>query len=65
MGNKSRVRTEKRGGRRHSIVEFADLRAVSPTYHPAYAEARVLAVRSSMRRSPSGNRGKGPCRWGT
>lgn len=48
MGRNARVRTEKRQGRRTSVVEFADLRAVSPTYHPAYAEARVLAVRSQQ-----------------
>jgi HK97 family phage prohead protease len=52
MGPKMRARTETRHGRRHSIVEFADLRAVSPTYHPAYAEARVLAVRSQKEDAP-------------
>jgi phage head maturation protease len=46
MGGNSRVRTEKRNGRVHNVVEFADLRAVSPTYHPAYSGANVLAVRS-------------------
>ena len=48
MGRNARTRTEKRQGRRTTVVEFADLRAVSPTYHPAYAEARVLAVRSQQ-----------------
>ncbi|HKR49465.1 MAG TPA: hypothetical protein VJT72_07770 [Pseudonocardiaceae bacterium] len=52
MGRNARVRTEKRQGRRTSVVEFADLRAVSPTYHPAYAEARVLAVRSQQQEVP-------------
>lgn len=33
-------------GRRLSYVRKAQLNAVSPTYQPAYAEARVLAVRS-------------------
>lgn len=52
MGHNARTRTEKRNGRRTSVVEFADLRAVSPTYHPAYAEARVLAVRSQKEDAP-------------
>jgi HK97 family phage prohead protease len=52
MGPNMRARSEKRNGRRHSVVEFADLRAVSPTYNPAYAEARVLAVRSQKEDAP-------------
>jgi HK97 family phage prohead protease len=52
MGPQARTRTEQRGGRRQWFVEFADLQAVSPTYHPAYAEARVLAVRSQKEDAP-------------
>lgn len=37
---------ETRNGRRTQVVRKAELRAVAPTYRPAYAEARVLAVRS-------------------
>jgi HK97 family phage prohead protease/HK97 family phage major capsid protein len=48
MGANRRVRTEKRNGRRTSVVEFADLRGLSPTYKPAYAQAQVLAVRSQQ-----------------
>ena len=52
MGRNARTRIETRSGRRTSVVEFADLRAVSPTYQPAYAEARVLAVRSQKEDAP-------------
>ena len=52
MGRNARTRTETRNGRRTSVVEFADLRAVAPTYQPAYAEARVLAVRSHQEDAP-------------
>lgn len=52
MGRNARTRTETRNGRRTSVVEFADLRAVSPTYQPAYADARVLAVRSQEEDAP-------------
>jgi HK97 family phage prohead protease/HK97 family phage major capsid protein len=52
MGRNARTRIETRNGRRTSVVEFADLRAVSPTYQPAYAEARVLAVRSQQEDAP-------------
>ena len=46
MGRNARVRREKRNGRTTNVVEFADVRAVSPTYHPAYEGAEVLAVRA-------------------
>jgi HK97 family phage prohead protease/HK97 family phage major capsid protein len=52
MGANRRVRTEKRNGRRTSVVEFADLRGLSPTYKPAYAQAQVLAVRSQQEGAP-------------
>jgi phage head maturation protease len=47
MGRNARTRTERRQGRRTTVVEFMDVRAVSPTYHPAY-EAEILAVRSQQ-----------------
>lgn len=46
MGSGWKVRREKRDGRFTNFVTFTDLQAASPTYQPAYAEARVLAVRS-------------------
>ncbi len=52
MGRNRKVRREKRNGRIHNFVEFSDLQAVSPTYQPAYAEARVLAVRSQKEDAP-------------
>ncbi len=52
MGRNARFRTEQRQGRRTSVVEFADLRAASPTYQPAYVEAEVLAVRSQKEDAP-------------
>ena len=52
MGRNARTRIAKVNGRRTSHVEWADLRAVSPTYQPAYAEARVLAVRSQQEDAP-------------
>lgn len=60
MGHNARTRTERRNGRRTTVVEFADLRAVSPTYHPAYAEARVLAVRSQKEDAPVATEEKAP-----
>ena len=65
MGANARTRTEKRNGRRTSVVEFADLRAVSPTYHPAYAEARVLAVRSAEEDAPVATEEKAPAAGAT
>lgn len=65
MGAHARTRTEKRNGRRTSFVEFADLRAVSPTYHPAYAEARVLAVRSQKEDAPVATEEKAPAAGAT
>lgn len=52
MGRNARTRNETRNGRRTSVVEWADLRAASPTYQPAYTEARVLAVRSAEEDAP-------------
>lgn len=52
MGRNARTRIETHNGRRTQVVEFADLRAASPTYQPAYAEARVLAVRSQEEDAP-------------
>jgi hypothetical protein len=52
MGSNRRTRTERRNGRQLRVVEFGDFRAVSPTYQPAYAEARVLAVRSQKEDAP-------------
>jgi phage head maturation protease len=43
---------ETRNGRRTSVHHRMELRAVSPTYRPAYAEARVLAVRSQEESAP-------------
>jgi HK97 family phage prohead protease len=60
MGRNARTRIENRNGRRTSVVEFADLRAVSPTYQPAYAEARVLAVRSQKEDAPVATEDKAP-----
>ena len=60
MGRNARTRIETRNGRRTSVVEFADLRAASPTYQPAYAEARVLAVRSQKEDAPVATEEKAP-----
>lgn len=60
MGRNARTRIETRNGRRVSVVEHADLRAVSPTYQPAYAEARVLAVRSQKEDAPVATEEKVP-----
>jgi phage head maturation protease len=60
MGRNVRTRIEKVNGRRVSHVEWADLRAVSPTYSPAYAEARVLAVRSQKEDAPVATEDKAP-----
>jgi phage head maturation protease len=65
MGGNARVRTERHNGRRTNFVEFADLRAVSPTYHPAYAEARVLAVRSHKEDAPVATEEKAPATGAT
>ena len=65
MGANARTRTEKRNGRRTTVVEYADLRAVSPTYHPAYAEARVLAVRSQKEDAPVATEEKAPAAGAT
>ena len=65
FGAKARYRTEKRNGRRTNVVEFADVRAVSPTYHPAYAEARVLAVRSAEEDAPVATEEKAPAAGAT
>jgi len=46
LGQGSVITSEIRSGRRTSFVRRANLTAVAPTYQPAYAEARVLAVRS-------------------
>jgi phage head maturation protease len=48
LGRNQKVRTETRNGRRTSVVTDADLRAVAPTYHPAYASAQVLAMRAEQ-----------------
>lgn len=60
MGRDRRVRREKRNGRIHNFVEFSDLKAASPTYQPAYAEARVLAVRSQKEDAPVATEDKAP-----
>ena len=60
MGRNAKTRIETRNGRRTSVVEFADLRAVSPTYQPAYAEARVLAVRSQKEDAPVATEDQAP-----
>ena len=52
MGGNARTRIEKQNGRRVSAVEWADLRAASPTYRPAYVEASVLAARSHKEDAP-------------
>jgi HK97 family phage major capsid protein len=52
MGRDARVRTAMHNGRRTQSVEFADLRALSPTYKPAYATAAVMAVRSQQEDAP-------------
>lgn len=60
MGVNARVRTEKHNGRRTSVVTWSDLRAAAPTYQPAYAEARVLAVRSQKEDAPVATEDKAP-----
>jgi phage head maturation protease len=65
MGGNARTRSERRNGRHTTFVEFADLRAVSPTYHPAYAEARVLAVRSQKEDAPVATEEKAPAAGAT
>ena len=60
MGRNARTRTETHNKRRKTFVEFADLRHVSPTYQPAYAEARVLAVRSQKEDAPVATEDKAP-----
>ena len=65
MGRNARTRIEHRNGRRTSIVEFADLRAVAPTYQPAYAEARVLAVRSQQEGAPVATEDQAPAAGAT
>ena len=52
MGRNARIRREKRNGRMTNVVEYADVRAISPTYHPAYADAQVLAVRAQEEDAP-------------
>jgi len=52
MGKNMRTRSEMRNSRRTTVVEWADARAASPTYQPAYAEANVLAVRSQEEDAP-------------
>jgi hypothetical protein len=60
MGRNARVRTESRNGRRTNFVEFADMRALAPTYRPAYIEAQVLAVRSQEEDAPVATEEKAP-----
>ena len=60
IGKNARVSVETRSGRRTSVVRWADLRAVSPTYRPAYAEAGVLAVRSQKEDAPVATEDKAP-----
>lgn len=52
MGRNVRTRSSTHNGRRVTTIEWSDLRAASPTYQPAYAEARVLAVRSQKEDAP-------------
>jgi HK97 family phage major capsid protein len=52
MGKLARTRSAHINGRRGTLVEHADLTAVSPTYRPAYTEARVLAVRTQKEDAP-------------
>jgi phage head maturation protease len=65
MGRNARVRYAKRDGRRTAHVEWADLRAASPTYQPAYAEARVLAVRSQKEDAPVATEEQAPAAGAT
>ena len=51
-GRATQFATETRAGRRTNVVRRADVRGVSPTYQPAYADARVLAVRSQEEDAP-------------
>ena len=60
MGRNKRTRIERRNGRRLQVVEFGDFRAVSPTYQPAYSEARVLAARSEQEDAPVATEEKAP-----
>ena len=60
MGGNARETIETRNGRRTHVVTFADLRAISPTYQPAYADARVLAVRSAEEDAPVATEEKAP-----
>jgi phage head maturation protease len=60
MGRNARMRTESRNGRRTNFVEFADMRALAPTYRPAYIEAQVLAVRSQEEDAPVATEEKAP-----
>lgn len=48
MGPNKRIRSETRSGRRHQIVDWSDLQAVTTSYRQAYRESRVLAVRSQQ-----------------
>ena len=52
IGKNARIKAGVRNGRRVNVVEWSDLRAASPTYQPAYADARVLAVRSQQEDAP-------------
>ena len=52
MGRNVKTRSEMRSGRRTSVVTFTDTRAISPTYHPAYASAQVLAMRAEQEDAP-------------
>jgi phage head maturation protease len=65
MGRNARVRREKRNGRTTNVVEFADVRAVSPTYQPAYVDAQVLAVRSQKEDARVATEDKAPAAAGT
>jgi phage head maturation protease len=46
IANNPTIEMRMHNGRRLNYIRQAQLTAVSPTYQPAYAEARVLAVRS-------------------
>jgi HK97 family phage major capsid protein len=52
IGKNARIRSEIRAGRRTNVIQFADARAASPTYQPAYAEAEILGVRAQQEDAP-------------
>jgi HK97 family phage major capsid protein len=52
LGKGAKYRTAHQGGRRTNVLTFADATAWSPTYHPAYADAEVLAVRAEQEDAP-------------